>query len=166
MKHYKLPLLGFALVLLIASCRKEDVRQTNEVDSITSGTATKAQWNSFGTWENSKAENVTTYYSKVADSSITTDVVNAGMVLVYKKSGNEIQSLPFQEKGSKTYWYYQASKGSVRINSDNNDGQNLSAQSFTYYIVTPQQLSNLEANGKTKFDLLQMSFEQAASLLK
>ena len=122
MKNYKLPFLGFALVLLITSCRKEDVRQTNEAESVTSGTVTKAQWNSFSTWENLKSENGSTYFSKVSDSSITNEVMNGGLVLVYKKSGSDIQSLPFQEKESKTYWYYQASKGSIRTNRHNNPG--------------------------------------------
>ena len=157
--------MGIALVLLIASCKKEDVRQIDKTNS-TSGAATKTQWNSLSAWGNSKTENVTTYFSKLIDSSITNEVVNNGLVLVYKKSGSDIQLLPFQEKDSKVYWYYQVAKGSIRINSENNDGQNLSASTFTYFVVTPQQLSSLEANGKTKFDLLQLPFDEATSLLK
>jgi len=165
MKSYKLPILGIGLVLLIASCKKEDVRQTNSTDS-TSGASSKTQWSSLTAWGNSTTENVTTYFSKLTDSSITNEVVNNGLVLVYKKSGTDIQLLPFQEKDSKTYWYYQVAKGFVRINSDNNNGQNLAASTFTYFVVTPEQLSNLEAKGKTKFDLLQLSLDEATSLLK
>ncbi len=165
MKHYKLPFMGIALVLLFASCKKEDVRQANATDNA-SGASSKTQWNSLGAWGNSTTENVTTYFSKLTDSSITSEVVNNGLVLVYKKTGSDIQLLPFQEKDSKTYWYYQVAKGSIRINSDNNDGQNLTASTFTYFVVTPQQLSNLEAKGKTRFDLLQLSLDEATSLLK
>lgn len=165
MKQYKLPFMGIALMLLIASCKKEDVRQTNAKGSA-SEVSSKTQWSSLSAWGNSKNENVTTYFSKLTDSLITNEVVNNGLVLVYKKSGSDIQLLPFQEKDSKTYWYYQVAKGSLRINSDNNDGQNLAASTFTYFVVTPQQLSNLEAKGKTKFDLLQLSLEEATSLLK
>jgi len=157
--------MGIALMLLIASCKKEDVRQTT-TDSVSSGTASKAQWNSLSSWQNSKTENVTTYFSRLTDSSITNDVVNAGIVLVYKKTGNDIQSLPFQEKDGKTYWYYQVAKGSIRINSDNNEGQNFATQTFSYLVVTPEQLSKLEASGKTKLDLLQLSYDQASSLIK
>ena len=164
MKHYKLPFMGIALVLLIASCKKEDVRQ--KVKESASGASSKTQWNSLGAWGNSTTENVTTYFSKLTDSSITNEVVNNGLVLVYKKSGSDIQLLPFQEKDSKTYWYYQVTKGSIRINSDNNDGQNLAASTFTYFVVTPRQLSNLEVKGKTKFELLQLSLDEATSLLK
>jgi hypothetical protein len=157
--------MGMALMLLIASCKKEDVRQTT-TDNVSSGSALKAQWNSLSNWQNSKNENVTTYFSRLTDSSITKDVVNAGIVLVYKKTGNDIQSLPLQEKDNKTYWYYQVANGSIRINSDNNDGQNLGTQTFSYFVVTPEQLSKLEASGKTKLDLLQLSYDQASSLIK
>lgn len=166
MKNYKFPFMGFTLLLLIASCKKEDVRQTTSND-VSSATVSKtSQWNTLSNWSNSSTENVTTYFSKMTDSTVTSDVVNAGLVLVYKKSGSEIQALPFQEKDSKTYWYYQVSKGSIRINSDNNDGQTLSAQAFSYIVFSPQQLSKLEASGKSKFDLLQLSYDQATSLLK
>jgi hypothetical protein len=164
MKNYKLPFVGFAFILLVASCRKEDIQAKNTVNNLTaSNTAT---WKSLSNWSSSKNENVTTYFSKVSDSSITSDVVNAGFVLVYKKSGSDIQSLPFQEKDNKTYWYYQVSNGSLRVNSDNNAGQNLNAQSFSYFVITPEKLSALEASGKTKLDLLQLSYEQVAALLK
>jgi hypothetical protein len=165
MKSYKLPILGIGLMLLIASCKKEDVRQTNATANA-SGASSKTQWSSISAWGNSTTENVSTYFSKLTDSSITGEVVNNGLVLVYKKTGSDIQLLPFQEKDGNTYWYYQVAKGSIRINSNNNDGQNLTASTFTYFVVTPQQLSNLEAKGKTKFDLLQLSLDDATSLLK
>jgi hypothetical protein len=165
MKNYKLPFLGFALVLLIASCRKEDIQANNTTNNL-SAVSNTAQWKSLSNWSSSKNEEITTYFSKVSDSSITSNVVNAGFVLVFKKNGSDIQSLPFQEKSSKTYWYYQVSGGSLRINSDNNAGQNLNAQSFAYFVISPEKLSALEASGKAKLDLLQLSFEQAEALLK
>jgi hypothetical protein len=160
MKNYKLPLLGFALMLLITACKKEDVQVKNAPVSAAS------QWQTLTNWSSSKTDNATTFSSKVSDSLITSNVANAGFVLVFKKSGSDVQSLPFQEKENKTYWYYQVSKGSVQINSDNNAGQNLSSQSFSYFVITPEKLSALEASGKTRFDLLQLSYEQAAALLK
>ena len=86
----------------------------------------------------------------MSDTLIANEVAKSGLVLVYMKTGNEIQSLPFEEKDTKTSWYYQVSKGSIRINSDNNDGQKLNRHSFSYLIITPQQLYTLEASGKTK----------------
>jgi hypothetical protein len=152
-------------MLLIASCRKEDIQAKNTTNNL-SAVSNTAQWKSLSNWSSSKNEEITTYFSKVSDSSITSNVVNAGFVLVFKKNGSDIQSLPFQEKSSKTYWYYQVSKGSLRINSDNNAGQNLNTQSFAYFIISPEKLSALEASGKTRPDLLQLSYEQAEVLLK
>src|SRR6476659_4274989 len=106
MKSYKLPILGIGLMLLIASCKKEDVRQTNATANA-SGASSKTQWSSISAWGNSTTENVSTYFSKLTDSSITGEVVNNGLVLVYKKTGSDIQLLPFQERDGNTYWYYQ-----------------------------------------------------------
>lgn len=165
MKNFKLPFLGLALALLIISCKKEDVQQPG-ASQVSPSKVSSASWNSLNNWSSTSSDNTTTFFAKLSDSSITANVVSEGMVLVYKKSGNDIQSLPFQEKDGKTYWYYQVSNGSLRVNSDNNSGQNLSAQSFSYFVITPQQLSDLEAQGKTKIDLLQLSYDQATALLK
>jgi len=166
MKNYKFPFLGVILTLLIISCKKEDVQKTATANNSLSNINLKSsQWNSLSNWSSSKTENITTYFSTLPDSAITADVANAGLILVYKKNGNDIQSLPFQEKDSKIYWYYQVSKGSIRISSDNSDGQNLGSYSFSYFIFTPQQISFLEAKGKTKLNLLQLSYGQAASIL-
>ena len=164
MKNYKFSIWGLALMLIITSCKKEDVQKTNDADQ-TSNTAKFKEWNFLNSWNSSATENITTYFSKITDSAITNDVARSGLVLVYKKSAEDIQSLPSHEKDTKAYWYYQVSKGSIRINIDNNDGQNLSQQSFSYIIITPQQLSILEENGKSKFDLMQLSYDQASSLL-
>ena len=152
-------------MLLMVSCRKEDVRQTsaqNASQNISKG----LQWSSLSDWSNVKTESVTTYFSKFSDSAVTADVASAGLVLVFKKNENSIESLPFQEKDGKTFWYYQVSKNAIRINSDDSNGENLDRQSFSYIIITPQKLSALEANGKTRSDLLQLSYEQAVALLK
>jgi hypothetical protein len=165
MKNYKLPFLGFAFVLLIASCKKEDIKAKNTSDNLPI-VSNAVQWKSLNDWSSSKGEDVTTYFSKVLDSSIKSSVVNEGFVLVFKKTGSDSQSLPFQEKDSKTYWYYQVSNGSIRINSDNNAGQNLNVQLFSYFVIPPEKLTALEASGKTKLNLLQLSYEQAEALLK
>src|SRR5215213_5565606 len=166
MKNHKLPILGLALSFVIFSCKKEDIQKPDAKDQATASVSVSktAIWNSLGNWASSTTENGTTYFSKIIDSTITSEVVESGLILVYKKSGNSIQALPFQEKDSKIYWYYQVSKGQVRINSDSNAGLNLNQESFSYFIATPQQLSSLEASGKSKFDLMQFSYEQAASL--
>jgi hypothetical protein len=162
MKKYKVSLVGFALMLMVASCKKEDVQVKNTPASTTASPA--SQWKSLTNWSTSTSDNQTNYSSKLSDSTITGSVATGGLVLVFKKSGSTIQSLPFQETESKTYWYYQVSKGTVQVNSNNNE--NLDQQSFSYFVITPEKLSGLEASGKTRLDLLQLSYEQAVALLK
>ena len=162
MKKYKVSLVGFALMLMVASCKKEDVQVKNTPASTTASPA--PQWKSLTNWSTSTSDNQTNYSSKLSDSTITGSVATGGLVLVFKKSGSTIQSLPFQETESKTYWYYQVSKGTVQVNSNNNE--NLDQQSFSYFVITPEKLSGLEASGKTRLDLLQLSYEQAVALLK
>ena len=165
MKNFKFTVLGLGIILMVASCRKNDIAAENNV-APAAATAPTAQFKALPSWSSSQAENTRTYFSKVSDSTITTDVAKSGLVLVYKKEGSSVQSLPFQEKDGKTYWYYQVANGSIRINSDNNSGQSLAQQSFAYFVITPGKLASLEASGKSRFELLDLSYEQAAALLK
>ena len=166
MKNFKFTVLGFGLMLMAASCKKYDVQEAQAPAAPLVSNTTPAKWSSISSWSSSTSGNTTTHFSKVADSSITAAVAKSGLVLVFKKDGSGIQSLPFEEKESKAYWYYQVSNGSVRINSDNNKGQNLAQQSFTYFVITPEKLAALEASGKSRFELLNLNFEQAGALLK
>ena len=164
MKNYQVSLFGFALMLLVVSCKKEDVQAKNTATSST--VSSTAQWKSLTSWSNSGSDNQSTLSSKVSDSTITSNVAAGGLVLVFKKSGTDVQSLPLQESSSKAFWYYQVSKGSLQINVDDNSANNLSSQSFSYFVITPEKLSSLEASGKTRMDLLQLTYDQAAALLK
>ena len=167
MKNVRFPLFGLALVLLIASCKKQDVKSPAASNALQSSSTTKAsQWNSLTNWSSLTADSSTTFYTKMSDSLVTSDIVSNGLVLVYKKSGNDIESLPFQDKSNKVYWYYQVSKGSIRISGNNASSQNVNGQSFSYFIITPEKISALQSNGKTKLDLMQLSYDQAAALLK
>ena len=43
---------------------------------------------------------------------------------------------------------------------------NFAGQDFSYFVFTPERLSALNAEGKTKFDLMQLTYEQALNLSK
>jgi hypothetical protein len=157
--------LGLGVTLLIASCKKEDVPASASANQTAASVNNTAQWRSLN-WTSSKDENITTYSSKISDSSINNNIAASGLVLVFKKDNAGVESLPFQEKSSNAYWYYQVANGSVRINSDSKSEQNLNSQSFSYFIISPEKLSSLETQGKTKVDLMQLSYEEAVGLLK
>jgi hypothetical protein len=137
------------------------------VATATASVATKApEWRSFTNWTSSKGEKFTTYSSKVADSTITSAVANSGLVLTFSKNGNNIQALPFQEKGTNdSYWYYQVSKGALTLSCDNYSGTaSLNTAGFKYFIFSTEQLKELEAKGYSKIKLMQLAYEDVAAL--
>lgn len=166
MKNYKLPLMGFAIVLSVISCRKEDIQQNSL--KITSTSTAAGSWKSFTNWSTVKAnDSITTSFSQVSDTAINSAVANSGLVLVFKKVGSSIQALPYQDKSDGTYWYYQISKGFLRINGNNNAIQhNSDGQTFSYFIFTPEKIAALKEKGKTAIDLMQLTYEQALALFK
>jgi hypothetical protein len=172
MNKHKLPVLGLGLMLLIASCKKNDVQHesktTNPAPVATALNAkSSSEWTSVSNWSSSKAEKFTTYNSSIGDSSITSAVAGSGLVLTFAKSGDAIKSLPFQEKGTTdAYWYYQVSKGTITLSCDVYSGTPaLNTSGFKYFIFSPEQLKDLEAKGHSKTELMQLSYEGVAALL-
>lgn len=168
MKSIKLPLFGFAIVLLVSSCRKEDVAAPNVSKTVSATSVAKASgWMSLNNWFSSTTDNSTTYFSKISDTTITADVAKSGLVLVYVKTGSQTQALPFQDQATNTYWYYQVSNGSLRVNGDNSSAnENFKGKNILYFVLTSQQVADLESKGKSKLDLMQLTYDQAAVLLK
>jgi hypothetical protein len=175
MNKQKIAILALSLSLMVTACKKNDLQssqaQANATASTAAAAATSAKTSEFkavSNWNNTKQDKFTSFYSKVADSSITSSVVSKGMILVYKKSGNTVNALPFDEKGTNDiFWYYQAAQGSLLISSDvYGTSQTLPAgQSFAYFVITPEQLSTLVANGQSKAALLNLSYDKAVALL-
>src|SRR2546423_11644502 len=128
MKNLKLPLIGLTLILAVASCKKNDFQeeaQPVQTESATSEVKTNSSvdnigWQSSAKWEASKQENFSVYYFTIDDAKITSDVAENGLVLVYKKYGSAVASLPSEEKGnnSSNYWYHQVTEGNLLILCD------------------------------------------------
>jgi hypothetical protein len=175
MNKHKLSILGFALVVLMASCKKMDAPFQPTHEAATTATATAAApqasttWSAIGNWNATKAEKYTTYNSSIQDKGITADVIKKGLVLVYKKDGESVHSLPYEQKGTADqYWYYQTAEGSITINVDAyGSSQNISSDAtIRYFVVSEQQIKDFVATGKTKLDLLNLSYDAAAELFK
>lgn len=171
MNKHKLPVIGFSLLLLITSCKKNDVQYENKSNVPTAASATisakSADWASVNNWSSSKGTKYTTYSSSIADSSITSAVTSSGLILAFAKSGNAIKALPFQEKGTTdAFWYYQVSTGSITLSCDVYSGTPaLNTAGFKYFVFTPEQLKDLAAKGHSKSELMQLSYEGVAALL-
>ena len=164
MKLFKIA-FSILCIALLASCKKEDVAANTSANKASASVSGTAQWRSLN-WTNSKDDSITTYSSKISDSSINENIASTGLVLVFKKNNSTVESLPAQDKDLNTYWYYQVANGAVTINGDSKSDQNMSGQSFSYFVITFEKLSALEAQGKTKGDLLQLTYDEAVALLK
>lgn len=165
MKKNTFVILSLGITLLVTSCKKEDVPANASSGKAAASVSNTAQWRSLE-WTSSMEDNVTTYSSKITDSAINDNIAASGLVLVFKKNSAGTESLPLQDKQHDIFWYYQVANGSVRINSDSKSNQNFNGESFSYLIITPEKLATLEKQGKTKTDLLQLSYEEAMALLK
>src|SRR6476619_5360712 len=131
MKKQIFAIVGISSMIFASSCRKTDVAQDLSSNQTTSAIAPAQTWTSLNSWTSAKQEKYTSNSATIQNANITDAVVNDGLVLVFKKSGNEIKSLPFQDKTVNASWYYQIANGSITINSDNyGAAQNLNSQSF------------------------------------
>ena len=186
MKNVKLPILGLSLLLLVASCKKDDFKEDSATDTTASSSAlTDADglsWKSASQWETTNQETFSVHYFTITDSSITADVADNGMVLVFKKAGNSINALPFEEAKSGTegstsgaeattnanYWYHQVAEGSLLISYDVYSASKTpdNANSFQYFVITPEKLQNLQNDGYDSEKLLNLNYTEAATLLK
>lgn len=169
MKKNKLLVSCFALLMVITSCKKNDVLPPNATASKNStvSNAATSEWKALSNWATAKGTNVTTYSSKISDSSITDGVAKNGLVLAYFKNSSSTQSLPFQEKDKSSFAYYQISKGNLTFSVDNYSGStNLTTNSFAYFVFTPEKLKSLESAGYSKSKLMQMSYNDIANLPK
>ena len=167
MNKNKIAILGFSIAVLVTSCRKTDMPHQEAAPAVET-VAAKKDWTSAIAWNAAKQEKFTTYNGTIVDQAITSAVADKGLVLVFKKNGTDIQSLPFEEKGANdAYWYYQVSKGQIAISCDNYGAeQKVSDNAFQYFVITAEQLQALDAKGHSQIELLQLSYEEAAALLK
>jgi hypothetical protein len=168
MNKHKFLILGMTLALFAASCRKNDV-EGNKKTAAEAAAVQTTEWRSAADWSSSKEEKYTSYSTTLQDKSITSDVVENGIVLVYAKYGNEVFSLPHQVKGAvDAFWHYQVSENTISIDvdvySDNATIDN--KQTFSYFILSADKIKSLESNGHTVSDLITLTYENAQNLLK
>ena len=179
MKNSKLPLITLSLVLFFASCKKEDTKQSAE--STATATALSAAdttgWASISQWQKADQGTFSIHYFTIQDSSITSDVADNGLVLVFKKNGSNINSLPFEETANAStttqetnpnYWYHQVSEGSLLISYDVYKAAATAdvANTFKYFVLTPEKLQTLQSSGYTTEKLMNLGYAEVANLLK
>jgi len=166
--------LGMSVALFVTACKKNDLQQSAPTAPATAATAapvsTSANWRSISNWSAQGQDKYTTFTSAIGDSSISGSVASKGLVLVYKKSGSTVTALPYEEQAAtgSYFWYYQVASGSLSVVADAYDGAKTPAadQSFKYFVVSADKLAELEAQGHSKAELMKLTYENAAALLK
>ena len=174
MIKHKISILGISLLMFAASCKKTDVLhkeqgpKTDAVAAKSNAAAGSTEWTSPAIWNATKATGFTTYSTSINDPSITNEVLQSGMILVYLKNGNSGKSLPFKHKeGVEQYWYYQAAKNHLQINSDayTTEAVNIN-NSFKYFVLSKEKISELQKSGTSKLQLMTLTYENAEMILK
>ena len=165
MNKQKFLTLGLAVVLFAASCKKQDV----EIQEAPTPAAEATEWKTAASWTSSREANYTSFTTSLQDRSITADVIENGIVLVYAKYGNEVFSLPHQSKGSvNTSWHYQVVENTISIDVDvySENAEIDNKQHFNYFILTSDKIKSLEGNGHSISELMTLNYENAKNLLK
>lgn len=160
-------MLGAAVVF--TACKKSDVK-SEALQNQASVSSVSSQWKSLSNWTTQNQEEYKVHSNTIEDKSITSDVASKGLVLAYKKTSNSIVALPADEKGSSGsyFWYYQIANGNIAFSADAyGDAKTPGVeQSFAYFIISPEKLNELQEKGYSKVQLMKLSYENAAALLK
>lgn len=152
----KIALLSLISLLAFASCKKDHLEEVPSPQSAeTPAVATQVStWKAVENWTGSN----NSFSASLSDESISSDVAQNGLVLLYAKD-NTIQLLP--GKVGKTYFYYQVQEGSIQINANSDVNK---ALQFSYVVFSKDELSSLEQKGVSRSQLMNMSYEQVSQL--
>jgi hypothetical protein len=160
-------ILSLAVVAFFTACRKTDL-PANEVtppQAIAAEVTAKDNWKSVSSWSSNETGNTTSFSSKIEDARLSSEVVNKGLVLVFMKKGEKSVSLPFTEEGTKLNWHYQVSDNLLQINGDASATQKVSTEQISYFVISPEKIKALEAEGTSKIDIMSFTYEKAAAVL-
>jgi hypothetical protein len=164
MNKHKIFAAVLGATIVFTACRKNDLQKEAVQNQASSGMKTVSSWSS------EKMDKYTEFSSTVEDKNITSDIVSKGLVLAFKKSSNSVVSLPASEKsGLSAYsWYYQVAEGSIVFSADAYGlaKEPASNQSFDYFVVSEEKIKDLESKGYSKDQLMNLSYSDAASLLR
>jgi hypothetical protein len=127
-------------------------------------------WISSKAWEVENQEDFSIFYINMPDPAITSEVVDNGLVLLFKKGNSSYVALPVEEdsKADSKYWYHQVTEGNIMISADSYGAATSpdAASGFKYFVLTPQKLKELERKGQTVDQLMSLTYEQAATLIE
>ena len=153
---------------MFTACRKNDLpaNEASEPPIIAAEQKAPDAWKSVSGWNSSASGNTTSFSSRIEDARLSSEVVNNGLVLVYMKKDGKAVSLPFTDAGSKLNWHYQVSDNVLQINGDASGSAEVASEQISYFVIAPEKIKELEAEGTPKIDLMSFTYEKAAAVLK
>lgn len=176
MKSLQFPLLGLLAMLLIVSCKKEDLQNPSalsaagKVDSVAVSFKTASDWSTISDWNTVNQQKFSVYYANIKGANIAASDADNGLVLVYMKNNTTgaIVPLPFEEKTADYthYWYYQVTGGNILISCDVNGAAKEPGQqfSFKYIVSSDKTVGALEQKGYSRADLMKMPYNDVMKL--
>ena len=181
MKILKLTSSACVLFLLAVGCKKTDFYDELPQDEVTAAASIGNSplgssfnvngegWVSSKSWDVENQEDFSIFYINLPEPAITADVVDNGLVLLFKKDNSTLTALPVEEdsKGDSKYWYHQVTEGNIMISADSYGAATSpdANSTFKHFVITPQKLKDLEGKGQTVDQLMSLTYEQAAALL-
>jgi|GEM_PF-6529240 len=156
-------LLLLAGVVFFASCQKEKdafVQQGQQTDNVR-----LSAWKGVSFTANGAAGSDSLFFStEINDAAIDSSILSDGVVLVYSKENNNINTLPFG-LASNIQWSYEIKNGGILISANTTQAiAALNGWQFAYVVVPGKKLASLEENGISLDNLINYSFTDAEKL--
>ena len=179
MKNLNIAFAGLVVLIIALGCKKNDAQLPQS--EIVSNTATTSQlpaitesgWNTSTDWNSSKHADSTVYYTNIKTEAVTADVIQNGLVRIFKMNNNSETTstkLPFEEKTGaiSQFWYYQVSEGNIMILIDVSGGNTNPAEKslFNYVVLSGNAVKEIEKKGTTRGDLTSVSYDKLKELIK
>jgi hypothetical protein len=166
-KHTTTTLRLFVAALVIfafASCSKMDAELPQAPQAAAVAPAADS-WKTAAGWSTSQLEGQTLHSLALTDTALTVQNLKKGLVLVFARTAEnaQVRSLPFSADGQS--WYYQASVNSLQIQVESTQGAAPQKNQLRYFVIPQQKITELKAQGYTKAQLLQLTYEAAQTLL-
>lgn len=156
-------LLLLAGMVFFASCQKEKdalVQQAQQTSNVH-----LSAWKGVSFTVNGAIGSDSLFFSsEINDASIDSSILSDGVVLVYSKENNSINTLPFGLT-SNIQWSYEIKKGSILISANTTQAiAALNGWQFAYVVVPGEKIISLENNGISLDKLINYSFTDAEKL--
>ncbi|MET0463708.1 MAG: hypothetical protein ABW007_11155 [Chitinophagaceae bacterium] len=161
----KISFLLLAGTIFLASCQKQNDELFQQQEVAAAGTTAQfSSWRSVNFSSSSTGKGAAAT-GQINDPAIDSAVVAGGMVLVFSKESNAVNTLPFTQ-ASGVEWSYEIKNGGIQLSAtDSKALGSLSGIEFSYAIVSSAKIASLEEKGTSADDLINLDYSSASALL-